>query len=53
VTVTASTEDWQKVSADVVTPQDAKLVLARFFIRDQAADARCWIDDLFIGEYAE
>jgi hypothetical protein len=53
VTVPASTEDWQKVSADVVTPEDTTLVLTRFFIRGQAADAQCWVDDLFIGEYAE
>jgi len=53
VAVTASTEDWQEVSADVITPEDTKLVLTRFFIRGQAGDARCWVDDLFIGEYAE
>lgn len=53
VTVTAPTEDWQKVSADVVTPKDTTLVLTRFFIRGQAADAQCWVDDQFIGEYAK
>ncbi len=53
VAVTASTGDWQEASADVVTPEDTTLVLTRFFIRGQAADARCWVDDLFIGEYSE
>jgi len=44
---------WQKIGVDVAAPPKAKLIILRVFVGRQAADARCWIDDLFVGRYPD
>jgi hypothetical protein len=39
---------WRQYVAEVVAPDDATTLFLRLYAENQAADARCWIDDLFI-----
>jgi hypothetical protein len=42
---------WQELAVEVVAPPKCRHISIRLFVNGQAADACCWIDDLFIGQY--
>ena len=41
--------DWNEYVAEVVIPPKASGVFLKVYVNGQAANARCWIDDVFIG----
>lgn len=41
---------WRQYVAEVVAPPEATTIFLRLYAENQAADARCWIDDVFIEE---
>jgi len=41
-------DDWHEVCADIVMPKDSKAVIARFYVGQQAPDARCWFGNFRI-----
>jgi hypothetical protein len=45
--------EWQELAVDVQAPPTGKTLLLQLGIDQQAPDARCWIDDAFIGRYPE
>jgi hypothetical protein len=51
IPVAAKPGEWREFSADIVMPPQARLLSLRLFVNGQAAGARCWIDDAFIGAY--
>ncbi len=42
--------EWREYVAEVVAPPNAGTVSLKLYVNGQAADARCWIDDVFIGK---
>lgn len=44
---------WQELSAEITAPPRARVMSLRVYVNNQAADARCWIDDAFIGKYPD
>jgi len=44
-------DQWQELVAEVVSPPGNRAISLRLFVNGQAAGARCWLDDLFIGKY--
>lgn len=42
---------WQQLVTEVTAPAKTRTIFLRLYINNQTADARCWIDDLFIGWY--
>ncbi len=44
-------DEWHELTGDVVTPPDAHRLSIWFQIKAQGKEARCWVDDLFIGTY--
>lgn len=44
---------WQEVSAEVAAPPQVRTLTLRVLVNNQALDARCWIDDAFIGKYPD
>ena len=45
--------EWQRIVADVVTPPTARSLTVYMYVDNQTPDARCWVDDFFIGRYPE
>lgn len=41
--------EWREFVTEVVAPPQASLIMLRLFVDRQAADARCWIDDVLVG----
>ncbi len=42
-------DHWQELAVEVEAPVGARVLTVQLFVNNQAADARCWIDDAFIG----
>ena len=53
VPVSQQPDQWQELVAEVTAPAKTQTVFLRLYVNGQAADARCWLDDLFIGRYPE
>ena len=45
--------EWQELAAEIVAPPGARVISLRLYVNYQAPDARCWVDDAFIGRLAE
>lgn len=43
--------EWRQYVIEVLAPSDATTIFLRLYAENQAADARCWIDDLFIDRW--
>lgn len=43
--------EWRQYIIEVLAPSDATTIFLRLYAENQAADARCWIDDLFIDRW--
>jgi hypothetical protein len=43
---------WQELVVELEAPPEARVISVQLFVNNQAADARCWIDDAFIGRVA-
>jgi hypothetical protein len=41
---------WREFATEIVAPPEATTIFVRLFVDQQAAGARCWIDDAFIGK---
>ena len=50
VPVTGKPDQWREIVTEVVAPPTATSIMLRLYVDKQAADARCWIDDVFIGK---
>jgi hypothetical protein len=46
-------DQWQEIATDVVAPAEARRMNVQLLIDSQAQDARCWVDDFFLGKYPE
>lgn len=44
---------WQELAAAVVAPPGARVVAVQLFINGQAPDARCWVDDVYVGRWED
>jgi hypothetical protein len=44
---------WRELSAEITAPPQARVMSLRIYVNNQAADARCWINDAFIGKYPD
>jgi len=44
-------DEWEDVTLGFEAPEDATTIFFNLFINGQAPSSRCWIDDLFIGQY--
>jgi len=42
--------EWREYVAEIVAPPNAGTVALKLYVNGQAASARCWIDDVFIGK---
>ena len=50
VPLTGPPGKWREYVAEVVVPPNGSGVFLKVYVNGQAADARCWIDDVFIGK---
>ena len=50
VPLTGKPGEWREYVAEVAIPPKASGVFLKLYVNGQAADARCWIDDVFIGK---
>ena len=53
IRVADTSEGWQEIAADVTVLPDTRLLILRLFVNGQVQGAKCWIDDLFIGQYPQ
>jgi hypothetical protein len=50
VPITSKPNEWREIVTEVVAPPSASSIHLRLYIDKQGADAKCWIDDVFIGK---
>jgi hypothetical protein len=43
--------EWQQLVTEITVPAKVRMILLRVFVNAQDVDARCWLDDLFMGKY--
>lgn len=43
--------EWRQYVAEVVAPPDATTIFLRLYAQNQAVDARCLVDDLFVDQW--
>lgn len=44
---------WREIVADVLAPPETRRISVSLFASEQAREARCWVDDFFIGRYPD
>jgi hypothetical protein len=50
VPITSKPNEWREIVTEVVAPPSASSIHLRLYIDKQGTDAKCWIDDVFIGK---
>jgi hypothetical protein len=50
VPITSKPGEWREIATDVVGPPNTTSLHLRIYIDKQIGDAKCWIDDVFIGK---